>query len=166
MYEDSESASENGTLKLLCKFLSGRNHAVSAIDLHSIRKEFLKLVFSFYIIRHLAVREDEGRLILSDDNTNSDNNAHRTGDMLMYVQTANAVIRIIDSMREKDVYKLYEKLAIETRKRLESTGLLPEGFQSDLKGRSGDSYQNTGATVNATNKSEHLPLKQIVAKLI
>lgn len=42
---------------------------------------------------------------------------------------------ILDTMREKDIFKLYEKLAIETRKRLESTGMLPEVFQTDSKGR-------------------------------
>jgi len=42
----------------------------------------------------------------------------RQGDMSEISQTAAKMNGILDSMRENDVFKLYEKLAIETRKRL------------------------------------------------
>ena len=41
---------------------------MTAIDLHTIRKEFLKRVFAYYIVRHGAGREDsDGRLTMNDD---------------------------------------------------------------------------------------------------
>ena len=58
VYEESTetvNSAENGTLNLLKTLPEGA--LVYAKDLHSIRKEFIQRVFTFYIVRQLVEEE-------------------------------------------------------------------------------------------------------------
>ena len=55
---DAVNSEKNGTLSLLKKLEEGT--PVSGQDLNSLRKEFLKRLFTFYIVKLGAGHEDDG----------------------------------------------------------------------------------------------------------
>lgn len=78
--------------------------------------------------------------------------------------SAQRVLNILDRMDPKVIFMLYQKLAIDTRDKLEQSGLLPEVSPPETKGRhQSEHYQNHQQT---SQRHEHAPLKSIVTKLI
>ena len=73
--------------------------------------------------------------------------------------TATKVIEILNRMDQTVIYKLYYKIAHETRDKLEAAKMLPEVCPTDAKGRQNESgYAGHGNQVGA-NKNEHPALK-------
>lgn len=72
----TENGGKNGTLNLLRKMLP-EGKALTSRDLHSLRREFMQKVFTFYILR--PWRDDaDGRLIIND---RADEDDPRNGDL-------------------------------------------------------------------------------------
>ena len=143
---------------------------VSPEDLHRLRKEFLERVFTFYILRFRAGLDEE-ETTTNPSERRSPTNAEEQEDASPVpahpeneAQAARRILAVLNRLDPKAIFSLYKKLSVETRDRLDQKGLLPESSAPEAKGRQSEHYH--ASHQSAAQKNEHVPLKQIVSKLI
>ena len=127
---DVVNAERNGTMNLLKSMPEGT--LVNSRDLHLLRKEFIKRIFTFYIVRlDAGIDEDQNspEKMADGEETPAD-----IADSEQSV-TAHRLNRTLDRMDSKLIFILYQRLAINTKERLEQAGILPEVCPPETKGR-------------------------------